>query len=50
MALGREKSKTGMTVVGGRQAEHSDSFMAGLVEELPERPPRLLALVTLVLV
>lgn len=36
VALGQEEPKTRVTVVGGSQAEHLGSFMAGLVENLPE--------------
>ena len=34
VALGQEKPKTGMTVVGGSQAGQLENFLAGLVEKI----------------
>ena len=36
VALGQEKPKTGMTVVGGSQAGQLENFLAGLVEKISD--------------
>lgn len=36
VALGQEKPKTGMTVMGGSQAGQLENFLAGLVEKISD--------------